>query len=138
MLRGGQAKSSVTLVGFGNAQRVGHDNVTFQDPDFEGLTGGGKLSGGCKAPEQLAGEARSASDMYGLGCSLLYLLTGDSRHSILSLHMCMHMIRLASSASIVQPGCQLWQQSQIGRVHLRLSDQRQLCLQLCRMHKPFG
>ncbi len=75
MLKSGQPhhQGSVALVGFGSAHRLGQDGMALQDLDMPGPA----QAFNCIAPEQLAGEARPASDMFGLGATLLYLLTGD-------------------------------------------------------------
>ena len=78
MLEGGQANDAVSLLGFSRATKVDSQSNACIGWDakasFSTNTWGQLYD--CRAPEQLAGGARLASDTYGLGCILLYLLTG--------------------------------------------------------------
>ena len=81
MLEGGQANGAVSLIGFSRATKVDSQSnarnacISWDAKASSSTSTWGQLYD-CRAPEQLAGEARLASDIYGLGCVLLYLLTG--------------------------------------------------------------
>ena len=78
MVEGGQANGAVSLVGFSKATQVESQSTACIGRDAKASSSThtwGQLYD-CRAPEQLAGGARLASDIYGLGCVLLYLLTG--------------------------------------------------------------
>ena len=78
MLEGGQANGAVSLVGFSRGTKVDNESNACISWDAKASSSTHKWGQpyDCCAPEQLAGEARLASDIYGLGCVLLYLLTG--------------------------------------------------------------
>ncbi|KAA6429629.1 MAG: serine threonine kinase, partial [Trebouxia sp. A1-2] len=76
MLEGSQANGAVSLSGFSRATKVDGGGTACEpfhaDPAVSITTGTESYC--CQAPEQLAGEARLASDMYALGSTLLGLL----------------------------------------------------------------
>ncbi|KAL0051028.1 hypothetical protein WJX82_000878 [Trebouxia sp. C0006] len=80
MLEGGQANGAVSLIGFSRATKVDSQSnarnacISWDAKASSSTSTWGQLYD-CRAPEQLAGGARLASDIYGLGCVLLYLLT---------------------------------------------------------------
>ncbi len=91
MLEGGQANGAVSLTGFSRATKVdGQSNACISwDAKASSSTHTWGQLHDCRAPEQLAGGARLASDIYGLGCVLLYLLTGVN-HCRVTLQVCKH------------------------------------------------
>ncbi len=88
MLEGGQANGAVSLVGFSRATKLDSQiNACISwDAKASSSTSTWGQQYDCQAPEQLAGEARLASDIYGLGCVLLYLLTGVNHSMIADLY----------------------------------------------------
>jgi len=85
MLEGGQANGTVSLLGFSRATKVGIGGTAceaFNADSSVSITTGSYCH---QAPEQLAGEARLASDMYALGSTLLCLLQDveGADHSVL-------------------------------------------------------
>lgn len=73
ILQGGKPGGKIYLTDFGGAQQSPTDD-TAQMEDMEMGTVVGTY--GYMAPEQLRGAARPASDLFALGGTLLYLLSG--------------------------------------------------------------
>ena len=73
ILEGGKPGGKVFLVDFGGIQQGEQDIADSDVADTGTLVG----TYGYMAPEQLRGLARPASDLFALGGSLLYLLTGQ-------------------------------------------------------------
>ena len=69
MLEGGQAGGRVFLVDFGGVQAAAASEALGMASTVIGTYGH-------MAPEQFRGAAQPASDLYGLGGTLLYLLSG--------------------------------------------------------------
>lgn len=74
ILEGGKPGGRVFLVDFGGVQQGDKDVVDSEVVDTGTLVG----TYGYMAPEQLRGSARPASDLFALGGTLLYLLSGLS------------------------------------------------------------
>ena len=87
MLEGGQANGAVSLIGFSRATRVEIGGTACEALDANSAVSNTTGTESCRrqAPEQLAGEARLASDMYALGSTLLCLLEDaeGTAHSVL-------------------------------------------------------
>ena len=81
ILEGGKPGGKVFLVDFGGIQQGEQDVADSEVTDTGTLVG----TYGYMAPEQLRGSARPASDLFALGGTLLYLLTGQYHlpHSII-------------------------------------------------------
>lgn len=73
ILEGGKPGGRVFLVDFGGVQQGNKDVVDSEVVDTGTLVG----TYGYMAPEQLRGSARPASDLFALGGTLLYLLSGE-------------------------------------------------------------
>ncbi len=72
ILEGGKPGGKVFLVDFGGIQQGVSDSADSEVTDTGTLVG----TYGYMAPEQLRGSARPASDLFALGGTLLYLLSG--------------------------------------------------------------
>ena len=72
ILQGGKPGGKVFLVDFGGIQQGNKDVADSEVVDTGTLVG----TYGYMAPEQLRGSARPASDLFALGGTLLYLLSG--------------------------------------------------------------
>lgn len=72
ILQGGKPGGKVFLVDFGGIQQGDKDIADSEVMDTGTLVG----TYGYMAPEQLRGSARPASDLFALGATLLYLLSG--------------------------------------------------------------
>jgi len=72
-LKGGKPGGKVFLVDFGGIQQGSKDVADSEVMDTGTLVG----TYGYMAPEQLRGSARPASDLFALGGTLLYLLSGS-------------------------------------------------------------
>jgi len=81
-LEGGKPGGKVFLVDFGGIQQGNKDVADSEVMDTGTLVG----TYGYMAPEQLRGSARPASDLFALGGTLLYLLSGsfNTHHRYLS------------------------------------------------------
>ncbi len=73
ILEGGKPGGKVYLVDFGGIQQGSKDVADSEVMDTGTLVG----TYGYMAPEQLRGSARPASDLFALGGTLLYLLSGS-------------------------------------------------------------
>lgn len=74
LLEGGKAGGRVFLVDFGGVQAAASTDAFNLGSTVIG-------SYGYMAPEQFRGSAQPKSDLYGLGGTLLYLLSGTALHS---------------------------------------------------------
>lgn len=84
IVEGGKPGGKVFLVDFGGIQQ-GQQDVA----DSEVTDGTVVGTYGYMAPEQLRGSARPASDLFALGGTLLYLLTGQCHlHHVLQSYCC--------------------------------------------------
>ena len=77
IIEGGKPGGKVFLVDFGGIQQGEQDVADSEVTDTGTLVG----TYGYMAPEQLRGSARPASDLFALGGTLLYLLTGQYQAS---------------------------------------------------------
>ena len=95
ILEGGKPGGKVFLVDFGGIQQGEQDVADSEVTDTGTLVG----TYGYMAPEQLRGSARPASDLFALGGTLLYLLTGQYHlpHSIIC-PTCISLRRSSSSS----------------------------------------
>lgn len=87
ILEGGRPGGRVFLVDFGGVQQGEKDVVDSEVVDTGTLVG----TYGYMAPEQLRGSARPASDLFALGGTLLYLLSGLS-----ATHLPFHLLYIWS------------------------------------------
>lgn len=96
IVEGGKPGGKVFLVDFGGIQQGQQDVADSEVTDTGTLVG----TYGYMAPEQLRGSARPASDLFALGGTLLYLLTGQCplHHVLQSLLLLLFHILFASSA----------------------------------------
>lgn len=107
IIEGGKPGGKVFLVDFGGIQQGQQDVADSEVTDTGTLVG----TYGYMAPEQLRGSARPASDLFALGGTLLYLLTGQYclRHvlqsSILLLSSCCLAAAVAQRLARTQNVC---------------------------------
>ena len=73
ILQGGKPGAKIYLTDFGGAQQSPTDDTNQMEDTEMGTVVG---TYGYMAPEQLRGAARPASDLFALGGTLLYLLSG--------------------------------------------------------------
>ena len=85
ILEGGKPGGRVFLVDFGGVQQGDKDVVDSEVVDTGTLVG----TYGYMAPEQLRGSARPASDLFALGGTLLYLLSG-----LCTTHLPFHLVHI--------------------------------------------
>lgn len=89
ILEGGKPGGKVFLVDFGGIQQGEQDIADSEVTDTGTLVG----TYGYMAPEQLRGSARPSSDLFALGGTLLYLLTGQYSLHILCICLVIVIIK---------------------------------------------
>ena len=94
ILEGGKPGGKIFLVDFGGIQRGDQDVADSEVTETGTLVG----TYGYMAPEQLRGSAQPASDLFALGGTLLYLLTGQCA-LLMSHETALHIIAYHCSAA---------------------------------------